>query len=111
MLKLLSTACALLALVQRAGALIMSLPMHISECKYRRMAEVMGDLDAASDQLLDEDGKLLGCVKDVKEMVKKDQAKSSAETCWRWRVDQMKCSVCCTSMYLYIPVCTCMYLE
>ncbi len=99
MLKSLSTACALPALVQRAGALIMSLPMHISKCKYRRMAEVMGELDAASDQLLDEDGELLGRVKDVKEMVKKDQAKRSAETCKRRReLDQMKCSVSC--MYL-----------
>ncbi len=87
MLKLLSTACALPALVQRAGALIMSLPMHISDCKYRRMAEVMGELDAASDQLLDKDGELLGRVKDVKEMVKKDQAKRSAETCRRRRAD------------------------
>ncbi len=84
MLKSLSTACALPALLHRAGALII---MHISECKYRRMAEVMGELDAASDQLLDEDGKLLGRVKDVKEMVKKDQAKRSAETCRRRRAD------------------------
>ncbi len=26
------------------------------ECKYRRMAEVMGELDAARDKLLDQDG-------------------------------------------------------
>ena len=62
---------------------------HCSECKYRRMAEVMGELDAASDQLHDEDGELLGRFKDVnlKEMVKKDQAKRSAEICRRQRAD------------------------
>jgi hypothetical protein len=32
------------------------------------MAEVMGELDAARDQLLDEDGQLQGRVKDVKEV-------------------------------------------
>ena len=53
------------------------------------MAEVMGELNAASDQLLDEDGELLGRFMDVnlKEMVKKDQAKRSAETCRRQRAD------------------------
>ena len=34
------------------------------------MAEVMGELDAARDQLLDEDGELQGRVKDVKEVEK-----------------------------------------
>ena len=43
---------------------------HQGECKYRRMAEVMGELDAARDELLEEDGELKGRVKDVKEVEK-----------------------------------------
>ncbi len=39
-----------------------------------------------------------------KKMVKKDQAKGSAETCTagaggQMELDQMKCFVCCTSTY------------
>jgi hypothetical protein len=44
---------------------------HRRECKYRRITEVMGELDAARDQLLDEDGEPQGCVKDIKEVEKR----------------------------------------
>jgi hypothetical protein len=38
------------------------------ECQYRRMADVMAQLDAARDELLDEDDMLVGRVKDVKDV-------------------------------------------
>ena len=41
---------------------------HRDSCQYRRMAEVMEELDAARDLLLDEDDALVGRVKDVKEV-------------------------------------------
>ena len=44
---------------------------HRGECQYRRMAEVMEELDAARDELLEEDGQLKGRVKDVKEVEKR----------------------------------------
>jgi hypothetical protein len=37
---------------------------HRGECAYSRMAEVMEELDAARDQLLDNDDGLIGLVKD-----------------------------------------------
>ncbi len=52
-----------------------------------------------------------------KETVRKDQANRSAETCRRRRADSVLSNeVCClvsvcTSMYLYVPVCTGMYHE
>ena len=39
---------------------------HRGECHYRRMAEVMEQLDAARDDLLDEEDHVVGRVKDVK---------------------------------------------
>jgi hypothetical protein len=44
---------------------------HCGVCQYSRMAEVMEELDAASDQLLDDDVGLVGRVKDVKEVKKR----------------------------------------
>ena len=38
---------------------------HRGECHYRRMAEVMEQLDAARDELLDDEDELVGRVKDV----------------------------------------------
>ncbi len=37
---------------------------HRDQCQYRRMTEVMEELDAARDALLDEDDGLVGRVKD-----------------------------------------------
>ncbi len=56
---------------------------HHGECKYRRMAEVMGELDAARDQLLDEDGELQGRVKDVKEVEKRLRHKLLPKNAWK----------------------------
>ncbi len=44
---------------------------HSRECDYRRMAEVMEQLDAAHDDLLDEDDKFVGRVKDKEEVEKR----------------------------------------
>ncbi len=41
---------------------------HRGECKYCKMIEVMEQLNAASDQLLDEDGEMVGNVKEAKEV-------------------------------------------
>ncbi len=50
------------------------------------MAEVMGEtgeLDAARDQLLDEDGELQGRVKDVKELEKRLRHMLLPKNAWR----------------------------
>ncbi len=47
------------------------------------MAEVMGELDAASDQLLVEDGELQGRVKDVKEVEKSLRHKLLPKNAWK----------------------------
>ena len=44
---------------------------HRGECQYSRMAEVMEQLDAARDELLDDEDELVGRVKDVKEVEKR----------------------------------------
>ncbi len=46
---------------------------HRGECHYRRMAEVMEQLDAArpGDELLDDNDQLVGGVKDIKEVEKR----------------------------------------
>jgi hypothetical protein len=44
---------------------------HHRECQYCRMAEVMEQLDAVLDELLDDDDELVGRVKDVKELEKR----------------------------------------
>ncbi len=56
---------------------------HRGACKYRKMAEVMEQLDAARDQLLDEDGVLVGRVKDVKEVEKRLRHKLLPKNAWR----------------------------
>ncbi len=44
---------------------------HRGECHYSRMAEVMEQLDAAWDDLMDNNDELVGRVKDVKEVEKR----------------------------------------
>ena len=56
---------------------------HCGECKYRRMAEVMAELDAARDQLLDQDDELIGLVKDSKEVEKRLRHKLLPRNAWR----------------------------
>jgi hypothetical protein len=55
---------------------------HRGACKYRRMAEVMAQLDAERDALLDEDGHLVGRVKDVKEVEKRLRHKLFPSNAW-----------------------------
>jgi hypothetical protein len=56
---------------------------HRGECDYRRMAEVMEQLDAARDALLDEDDKLVGRVKDKEEVEKRLRHKLLPRNAWR----------------------------
>ena len=56
---------------------------HSRECKYRRMAEVMEQLDAERDKLLDEDDQLLGSVKDKEEVEKRLRHKLLLRNAWR----------------------------
>ncbi len=56
---------------------------HRDRCQYRRMAEVMEELDAARDLLLDEDDALVGRVKDIKEVEKRLRHKILPRNAWR----------------------------
>ena len=56
---------------------------HRGACKYRRMADVMAQLDAERDVLLDEDDKLVGLVKDVKDVEKRLRHKLLPRNAWR----------------------------
>ena len=56
---------------------------HRGECHYRRMAEVMEQLDAARDELLDEDDGLVGRVKDVKDAEKRLRHRLLPRNAWR----------------------------
>ena len=47
------------------------------------MADVMGELDEAREELLDEDGKLKGLVKDVKEVEKRLRHKLLPVNAWK----------------------------
>ena len=55
------------------------------ECHYQRMAEVMEQLNAARDELLDDDDRLqvVGRVKDVKEVEKRLRHKCLPQNTWR----------------------------
>jgi hypothetical protein len=56
---------------------------HRGECEYRRMTAVMEELDAEWDRLLDEDDKLVGRVKDVKEVEKRLRRRLPTRNAWR----------------------------
>ena len=56
---------------------------HRGECQYRRMAEVMEQLDAARDDLLDDEDELVGRVKDVKEVEKRLRHRLLPRNAWR----------------------------
>ena len=56
---------------------------HSLASKFRRMAEVMAQLDAERDALLDEDDVLVGRVKDVKEVEKRLRHKLLPRNAWR----------------------------
>jgi hypothetical protein len=82
------------------------------------MAEVMEELDAARDQLLDDADGLVGLVKDVKEVEKRLRHKLLPRNAWRL-IPFFELFMCtpkdelhqwyvlvCTSMYWYVLVCT-----
>ncbi len=52
-------------------------------CKYCRMSEVMAELDAERDVLLDTDDELVGRVKDLKDVEKRLQHKLLPHNAWR----------------------------
>ena len=56
---------------------------HQEECEYRRMAEVMEQLDAERDNFLDEDDQLVGRVKDNEEAEKRLMHKLLPRNAWR----------------------------
>ena len=56
---------------------------HRGACQYRRMAEVMEQLDAARDDLLDLNDELVGRVKDVKEVEKRLRHRLLPRNAWR----------------------------
>ena len=56
---------------------------HRGACKYRRMAEVMAQLDAERDALLDEHDVRVGLVKDVNEVEKRLRHKLLPRNAWR----------------------------
>ena len=91
---------------------------HRHQYQYSKMAEVMEELDAARDALLDEDDTLVGRVKDVKDVEKRLRHRLLPRNAWRlvlffelfmsapkdelhqWYI------LVYTSMYKFIPVCT-----
>ena len=56
---------------------------HRGECEYRRMAAVMEELDEARDRLLDDEDRLVGRVKDVKEVEKLLRHRLLPRNAWR----------------------------
>ncbi len=56
---------------------------HRGECEDSKMAEVMEQLDAARDQLLDDEDGMVGRVKDVKEVEKRLRHKLLPRNAWR----------------------------
>ena len=56
---------------------------HRGKCEYRRIAEVMAELDDAREELLDEDDVRVGRVKDVKEVEKHLRHKLLPRNAWR----------------------------
>ena len=90
---------------------------HRGECQYRRMAEVMEQLDAARDALLDEDDELVGRVKDVKEVEKRLRHRLLPRNAWRlvsffelfMSAPKDELHQWYTSIYYHILVYTCTY--
>ena len=115
--RLRSTACALSALVRPAGQCWCPdnelADAHHGECKYRRMAEVMGELDAARDELLEEDGELKERVKDVKEVEKRIHHKLLPGNAWKlipfFELFMCSTRTNCINGEDHILVCTGMY--
>ena len=89
---------------------------HCGECQCRKMAEVMEELDAARDQLLDHEDGLVGRVKDVKEVEKRLRHKLLPRNAWRL-IPFFELFMCTpkdelhqwSSGELSVPVCTSMY--
>ena len=84
---------------------------HRGECQYRRMAEVMEQLDAARDELLDADDKLVGRVKDKEEVEKRLRHKLLPRNAWRLiPFFELFMSAPKDELHQWLVVCPCMYL-
>jgi hypothetical protein len=84
---------------------------HILECYYRRMAEMMEQLDAARNELLDEDDKLVGCVKDEEEVEKCLRHKLLPRNAWLLILFfKLFMSSPKDELHQWLVVCTCLYL-
>ncbi len=84
---------------------------HRGECDYCRMAEVMEQLDAARDELLDEDDKLVGRVKDKEEVEKRLRHKLLPRNAWRLiPFFKLFMSSPNDELHQWLVVCTCLYL-
>jgi hypothetical protein len=83
---------------------------HRGECDYRRMAEVMEQLDAARDKLLDEDNKLVGSVEDTEEVEKRLRHKLLPRNAWRLiPFFELIMSSPKDELQQWLVVCTCLY--
>ena len=94
---------------------------HRGECHYRRMAEVMEQLDAARDDLLDDNDELVGLVKDVKEVEKRLRHRLLPRNAWRLvpffdlfmsapKDELHQWYVLCCHMYILLYTCICKYI-
>ena len=84
---------------------------HRGECDYRRMAEVMEQLDAARDELLDEDDKLVVRVKDKVEVEKRLRHKLLPRNAWQLiPFFELFMSFPKDELHQWLVVCTCLYL-
>ena len=84
---------------------------HREECQYRRMAEVMEQLDAARDELLDEEDKLVGRVKDKVEVEKRLRHKLLPRNAWRLiPFFELFMSSPKDELHQWLVVCTTMYI-
>jgi hypothetical protein len=84
---------------------------HCGKCDYRRMAEVMEQLDAARDELLDEDDKLVGRVKDKEEVEKRHRHKllpRNRRNAWRLIPFELFMSSPKDALHQWLAVCTCL---
>ena len=95
---------------------------HRGECHYRRMAEVMEQLDAARDDLLDDNDELVGRVKDVKEVEKRLRHRLLPRNAWRLvpffdlfvsapKDELHQWYVLCCHMYILSYTCICGYIH
>ncbi len=84
---------------------------HSGECQYSRMAGVMEQLDAAHNELLDKDNKLVGCVKDKEEVEKCLRHKLLPLNVWLLiPFFKLFMSSPKDELHQWLVICSCMYM-